>query len=79
MNGPRVLLLFADDKFRIVELANGNKVLERYDGADAMGTARWGEVRLGDAERVSRVLRDWMFGHLAVCTYRKEQEPHESQ
>lgn len=64
-DGPRVVLLA--DRFRIVELANGDKTLERLDGTDAMGGERWRELKFGEADATSRLLRDWIFGHLGKC------------
>lgn len=60
---PRLLLL--TDRFRIVELANGNKVLERHEGEDALGVPRWRELKIGEADSVSKLLRDWIYQHLA--------------
>lgn len=58
-------VLVETPRFRIVQTANGNKVLEKYDGADAMGGPRWRDLKIGDADQVSRLLRDWIFEHLA--------------
>ena len=64
-DGPRLALV--TPQIRIVELPNGTKVLEKFDGEDAMGDPRWRELRIGEADNVSRLLRDWIFEHLAVC------------
>lgn len=69
-DGPRVVLLA--ERFRIVELANGDKTLERLDGTDAMGGERWRELKFGEADATSRLLRDWIFGHLSKCPLLKE-------
>lgn len=71
MTEPRILV--QTEKFRIVELPNGNKVMERYDGEDAMGGQRWGLIKIGDGDSIGRWLRDYVFAHLAVCPTRKEQ------
>lgn len=75
-DGPRVVLLA--DRFRIVELANGDKTLERLDGTDAMGGERWRELKFGEADATSRLLRDWIFGHLGTCPLLKAGA-HEDQ
>lgn len=64
-DGPRVLI--KTDKFRIVEGANGNKCIERFDGYDAMGGERWRDLKFGEADATSRLLRDWIFEHVARC------------
>ena len=64
-DGPRVLV--QTEKFRIVEAANGNKTVERYEGQDAMGGARWRDLKFGEADQTSRLLRDWIFSHTAIC------------
>ena len=63
-DGPRILLL--TPRFRIVECGDGNKVLEKFDGEDAMGGPRWRDLKIGEADTVSRLLRDWIFQHLAA-------------
>ena len=60
-------LLLQTEKFRVVELPNGNKVLERHEGEDSLGVARWRDLRIGEADNVSRLLRDWIFQHLTKC------------
>lgn len=64
-DGPRVLL--QTERFRVVELDNGNKVVEKSDGADALGVERWRELKFGEAESTARMLRDWIFDHLRLC------------
>jgi hypothetical protein len=59
---PRILL--QTDRLRIVETANGHKVVEKHDGEDAMGVPRWRDLKIGEADNTSRLLRDWIFGHL---------------
>ena len=63
-DGPRILLL--TPRFRIVEVGDGNKVMERPDGCDALGVERWRECKFGDAETNARMVRDWIFQHLAA-------------
>lgn len=61
MNGPRVLA--SDGKWRIVRVEDGEKVtytLERHDGFDALGCERWKELRVGDADNLTRQLRDYI-------------------
>ena len=70
--GPRIAL--QTPKFRVVELENGNKVLEKYEGDDAMGLPRWRDLKVGEADNVSRLLRDWIFEHIAKCDMCREQE-----
>lgn len=70
-DGPRVVVL--TDKFRVVEGANGNKTLERFEGLDAMGGERWRDLRIGEADNVTRLLRDWLFEHAAKCPLLKER------
>ena len=64
MSGPRIVL--QAPKFRVVEQENGNKVLEKYEGEDAMGGARWRDLKIGEADNVSRLLRDWIFQHVST-------------
>ena len=64
-DGPRIVLEHA--KFRIVEIHDGTKVMEKPDGADALGVERWKEIRFGDAEYTARMLRDWIYEHLGRC------------
>lgn len=61
MSGPRIIA--ADAKFRIVRLEDGERVthtLERHDGFDALGCERWKELRVGDADNLTRSLRDYI-------------------
>jgi hypothetical protein len=62
---PRVLIL--TPKFRVVELEDGNKTVEKFEGYDAMGGPRWRDLKFGEADAVSRLLRDWIFEHAAKC------------
>lgn len=62
---PRELV--RTDKFRIVEQPNGNKVIERFEGNDAMGGERWRDLKFGEADQTSRLLRDFLFEHAAKC------------
>jgi hypothetical protein len=74
-DGPRVV--FQTDKFRVVEGANGNKTVEKFDGYDAMGGDRWRDLKFGEADAVSRLLRDWIFDHCRTCPALKE--PNDGQ
>jgi hypothetical protein len=47
--------------------------LEKADGCDALGVERWREVNVGQAETVSRWLRDWIIQHALACEQLKEQ------
>lgn len=77
-DGPRVLL--QTDKFRVVEGANGNKAVERFEGLDAMGGERWRDLKFGEADATSRLLRDWIFSHCATCPELKgSDEPKQSE
>ena len=71
MSGQRILLQTA--KFRIVELHDGNKVVERADGADALGVERWRLLKFAEAADTATMLRDWIFSHLSRCDQVKEQ------
>jgi hypothetical protein len=71
-DGPRILL--DTGKFRVVELANGNKVIEKADGADALGVERWRDLKLGEADRVAVLLRDWIFAHVVKCDLCQQKE-----
>ena len=62
---PRVLI--QTPKFRIVETAKGTKVLEKHNGFDAMGGDQWRDMAMGEADNVTRWLRDWIFAHAAIC------------
>lgn len=64
-DGPRVLL--QTDKFRVVEGADGNKTAEKFEGYDAMGGERWRDLKVGEADNVSRLFRDWIFAHVVRC------------
>jgi hypothetical protein len=74
-DGPRILA--TDGKtFRIVRVEMGERitnVLEKADGCDALGVERWREVNVGQAETVSRWLRDWIIQHALACEQLKEQ------
>jgi hypothetical protein len=67
-------ILLETDKFRVVEDDNGNKSVERFDGVAAMGEPRWRDLKFGEADATSRLLRDWIFLHCAVCSDLKERE-----
>ena len=71
-DGPRILLV--TDKFRIVEGANGNKYVEKFEGYDAMGGERWRDLKFGEASDVARMLRDWIFTHAGQCPLMKETD-----
>ena len=71
-DSPRVLIQTA--KFRIVELPNGDKTVERFEGTDAMGGPRWRDLKFGEADMTSRLLRDWIFEHLSQCAGLKERD-----
>lgn len=62
---PRVQL--ETDKFRVVQLPNGSRVVEKFDGRDALGQPRWRELKFAEAADVATMLRNWMFDHLRVC------------
>lgn len=62
---PRVLI--QTPKFRIVLRADGTKVLEKHFGTDAMGGDQWRDMAMGEADNVTRWLRDWIFAHAATC------------
>lgn len=73
MSGPRILA--SDGKFRIVRIEDGDRVsnvLEKADGCDALGVERWREVNVGQADTVSRWLRDWIIAHALSCAQMKE-------
>ena len=56
-------ILATDGKFRIVRAEDGEKVtytLERHDGYDALGVERWKELRVGEADNLTRQLRDYI-------------------
>lgn len=72
---PRIVL--QTEKFRIVETGDGTKTAERFEGRDAMGDPRWRELRIGEADNISRLFRDWIFAHCATCPALKEQESNE--
>jgi hypothetical protein len=60
-DGPRILA--SDGKWRIVRAEAGEKVtytLERHDGCDALGVERWKELRVGEADNLTRQLRDYI-------------------
>jgi hypothetical protein len=71
-DGPRVLV--QADKFRVVEAANGDKTVERFEGYAAMGEERWRDLKFGEADATSRLLRDWIFAHAAKCPLCQESE-----
>ena len=64
-DGPRVVVLA--DKFRIVQGASGNYTVEKNEGYDAMGGERWRDLKFGEADATSRLLRDWIFDHCRTC------------
>lgn len=71
-NEPRVLT--QTPKWRIVETPDGNKHTERFDGIDAMGGERWGNLKIAEADNVSRWFRDWIYEHLAKCPMQQGDE-----
>jgi hypothetical protein len=64
-DGPQIVI--ETEKFRIVRGANGNYTVEKYEGYDAMGAPRWRDLKFGEADQTSRLLRDWIFAHAAKC------------
>jgi hypothetical protein len=60
-DGPVVLV--QAEKFRIVTLPNGTHVVEKHEGCDALGVERWRDLRFGEADSVSRMLREWIIAH----------------
>ena len=61
MSEPRIIA--SDGKWRIVRLEDGERVthvLEKQDGVDALGVERWKELRVGEADGLTRQLRDWI-------------------
>lgn len=72
MSKPRVVI--QTEKFRVVELPNGDKTVERFEGTDAMGGDRWRDLKFGEADATSRLLRDWVFQHTAKCPLCQEQK-----
>ncbi len=64
-DGPRVV--FKTDRFRVVHGASGNYTVERFEGYAAMGEERWRDLKFGEADQTSRLLRDWIFEHAAKC------------
>lgn len=68
-------ILAADDKWRIVRIEEGEKVtytLERHDGHDALGVERWKELRVGEADNLTRQLRDYIIAQAVKAA--KEQD-----
>jgi hypothetical protein len=55
------------DKFRVVQDTGGNYAIEKYEGRAAMGEERWRDLKFGEADQTSRLLRDWIFAHARVC------------
>jgi hypothetical protein len=56
-------ILASDGKWRIVRVEDGERVtniLEKHDGFDALGCERWKELRVGEADNITRQLRDWI-------------------
>jgi hypothetical protein len=49
------------DKFRVVQDTGGNYAIEKYEGRAAMGEERWRDLKFGEADQTSRLLRDWIF------------------
>lgn len=65
-DGPRVLL--DAKRFRVVRTVEGSKVtyvFEKNDGCDALGVERWRDLKFGEADAVSKMLRDWIIEHVA--------------
>ena len=61
MSDARVIA--SDPKFRIVRVEAGERVsytLEKHDGHDALGVERWKELRVGEADNLTRSLRDYI-------------------
>lgn len=73
-DGPRIVA--ADAKWRIVRIEDGDKltyVLEKADGADALGCERWRDVNIGQADTITRWMRDWIITHALKCDQLKEK------
>jgi hypothetical protein len=71
-DGPREII--RTNRFRIVEGANGNKTVEKFEGYDAMGGERWRDLKFGEADNTSRMFRDWIFEHAQTCPELKVKE-----
>jgi len=74
MSEPRILA--SDGKWRIVRQEDGERithVLEKQDGCDALGVERWKELRVGEADNLTRQLRDWII----VMAVKAEKEATE--
>ena len=75
MSGPSILAL--DSKWRIVRVEDGEKVtytLERHDGTDALGVERWKELRVGDADNLTRQLRDYIIAQAVKAAKETDAE-----
>lgn len=72
-HSPRILA--SDGKWRIVRVEDGERVtnvLEKHDGFDALGCERWKSLNVGEADTITRQLRDWVIAHALVCERMKE-------
>lgn len=76
-DGPREVI--RTEKFRIVQGANGDYSVEKYEGYDAMGGERWRDLKFGEADATSRLLRDWIFSHARVCPVLKGSDDGEAE
>ena len=71
-DGPREVI--RTDKFRIVQGASGTYSVEKFEGYAAMGEERWRDLKFGEADAMSRLMRDWIFAHAACCPLLKESD-----
>jgi hypothetical protein len=65
---PRIVA--SDGKWRIVRTEQGERVtniLEKHDGCDALGCERWKSLNIGEADTITRQLRDWIIAHALAC------------
>lgn len=73
-DGPTIIAT-DESMFRIVRIVNGERVtyvLEKADGCDALGVERWRELRVGEADNVTRHLRDWIIRQAIKETHEAE-------
>jgi len=71
---PRILA--SDGKWRIVRIEDGDKVghvLEKQDGYDALGVERWKELRVGEADGLTRQLRDYIIAQAVKAEKETDQ------
>jgi hypothetical protein len=75
VSGPRILATDGS-KFRIVRIEDGDRVtnvLEKADGFDALGCERWRTVNVGEADNLTRWMRDFIIGHAIQCPQLQEK------